>query len=71
MSELKKLREKQGMKRSYVAKQLGVCPDHLSVIERGSSPLNIVQIEKLSTIYNVSVPDMAEIALKTYKREVT
>ncbi|AQS04756.1 helix-turn-helix domain-containing protein [Clostridium beijerinckii] len=68
MSKLRQLRNHQGKTRKFVAKGLGVTPDHLSNIERGSTPLNLIQIKKLAQIYNVSFSEMAEIALITFER---
>ncbi|NRY05728.1 helix-turn-helix domain-containing protein [Clostridium beijerinckii] len=45
MSKLRQLRNHQGKTRKFVAKGLGVTPDHLSNIERGSTPLNLIQIK--------------------------
>ena len=69
MSGLRTLREKKlGLKRSYVAEKLGITPDHLSNIERGGTPLKLLQIEKLSKIYGIEFEELARIALNTAKR---
>lgn len=68
MYELREIRESKGLKREFVAKKLGVCPDHLNVIERGKSLLNLLQIKKLSQIYNIPFGELAEKALRTYEK---
>jgi len=69
MSGLRMLREKKlGLKRAYVAEKLGITPDHLSNIERGGTPLKLLQIEKLSKIYGIEFEELARIALNTAKR---
>lgn len=69
MSGLRMLREKKlGLKRAYVAEKLGITPDHLSNIERGGTPLKLLQIEKLSRIYGIEFEELARIALNTAKR---
>ena len=69
MKELRKLRNKLGYKREYVAEKMGISPDHLNVLERGACICNIIQIDKLSKIYNISLAEVAEMALRTAKKE--
>ena len=47
------IREEKGLKREYVADKLGISPDHLSAIERGSTPADLIKVKKLSIIYNL------------------
>ena len=70
MSKLRQLRESQGIKRSFVAEKLKISPDNFSAKERGTSALSLLQIEVLASVYMIPFSEMAEIALKTYKREV-
>ena len=70
MRELREIRESKGLKRDYVAKQLGICPDHLSTIERGGSQASLLQVKKLSEVYHMNFGELAEKALKTYQKEV-
>lgn len=68
MMQLREAREKAGLKRNFVADKLGISPDHLNLIERGKTPLNLVRIETLANLYNISFEEMARIALETIKK---
>lgn len=65
--KLKQLREKKGLQRKFVAEQLNISADHLNLLERGKSQLNLIKIDKLSRIYKIPFGEMAEIAFTTYK----
>ena len=67
-SELKRLRDEKGLKREFVAEKLGISPDHLNNLERGQTPLRLMQIKTLSEVYQVDFGKMAEIALATAER---
>lgn len=67
MTRLKEIREESGLRRKFVAEKLEISPDHLSLLERGQIALSLEKIELLSKLYNVSFPQMAMIALETYK----
>ena len=69
MCELRDIREEKGLKREYVADKLGISPDHLSAIERGSTPADLIKVKKLSIIYNVPFSLLAEKALNTIQRK--
>lgn len=69
MTTLRQARNKVGLRRDFVAGKLGITADHLSLLERGKSKLDLLKIEKLSEIYSTSVSEMTEIALKTIKGE--
>lgn len=50
---LRQLREKHGLKRAFVAAQLGITPDHLNKIERGDAKLTDKNAGQLKQIYKV------------------
>jgi transcriptional regulator with XRE-family HTH domain len=67
MTKLRQARQKAGLRRDYVACKLGITGDHLNLLERGKSKLDLLKIEKLAEIYGTSVADMTEIAIETLK----
>lgn len=67
MTKLKETREKAGLKREYVAQALGISGDHLNKLERGETPLSLKKIATLSSLYHVTVEEMANIAIETVK----
>lgn len=69
MTSLRKIREIKKIQRKHVAKYLDISPDHLSMIERGETKLDIERIEKLSILYNIPIGAMTIIALDTYKNK--
>lgn len=69
MTTLRQARNNAGLRRNFVASKLGITADHLSLLERGKSKLDLLKIEKLSQIYGTSINEMTEIALKTIKGE--
>lgn len=68
MESLRSIREKRGLKRNFVADNLGICPDHLNFIERGGTQAKEKYIEKLAEIYNLPLDEMKMISLATYER---
>lgn len=68
VDSLREMRNKNGLKRSYVAEKLQISPDYLNLIERGERPLNVPKIEILANLYKTSYIDLALSALKTYKK---
>lgn len=67
MTKLREAREKSGLRRDYVASVLGITGDHLNLIERGKSNLNVAKIETLANLYKINFEEMARIALETWK----
>ncbi|MHB9925377.1 hypothetical protein CF062_10880 [Clostridium botulinum] len=67
MTRLREAREKVGLRRNFVANKLEISPDHLNLIERGKTPLNLIRTEILANLYNISFEEMAKIALDTLK----
>ena len=67
MTKLRAARKKRLLARKEVAEKLNISCDHLSRLERGDSALSIIQICKLSKIYNIPIETMLEIALEAIK----
>lgn len=67
MTELRLARKNAGLERKFVAEELGVSPDHLNLIERGKTQLNLTRIAKMANLYKIAFGSMAEIAYRTYK----
>lgn len=67
MSILREARERAGLRRDYVARKLNISYDHMGLIERGKSKLDIEKIEALANLYNKSYEEMARVALETFK----
>lgn len=55
---LKKMREKRGLKQKFIAEQLGISPNYYSQIENGHRQLQIEHILKLRSIFDVSLDEI-------------
>ena len=67
MTKLREIRQKTGLRRDFVASKLGITPDHLGLLERGKTKLDLLKIEKLSEVFGISIEEMTQIALETVK----
>ncbi|MCX7884731.1 MAG: helix-turn-helix domain-containing protein [Caloramator sp.] len=67
MTKLREAREKTGLRRNFVAKELKITGDHLNLIERGKVDLKLSKIATLANLYNLSFEEMAKIAFETWK----
>ncbi|SHJ65503.1 putative transcriptional regulator [Clostridium amylolyticum] len=67
MTKLREVRKNVGLERKYVAEKLGISPDHLSLLERGKTPLNVIKVEILAGLYNKTFEEIAIAALETAK----
>lgn len=57
-NNLRKLREKRGIKQKFIAEQLGISPNYYSQIENGHRPPQVEHLLKLRNIFNVSLDDI-------------
>ncbi len=60
-SELRRLREANGIKLEEVADQLGVAPSTLSRIETGKAPTRSAYLNEMLKMYNVEDPDQRQV----------
>jgi transcriptional regulator with XRE-family HTH domain len=62
-TNIKKIREKKGIKSCYVAKKLGIARSRYSQIENDKAPLSLQMAERIAEILNV---DLNEFLNKQY-----
>ena len=58
--KIKEARKAAGMKQEDLAKALGVSASYVSQIERGETPVNLQNLEKISRALNAPIQELVQ-----------